>query len=194
MGIPPLQIIPLALTALRAVLGPVVLATAFLRPNTNTFAACLILALLSDYFDGVIARHLGVATPALRRMDSIADSIFYVSALASAWHLHADILRPHILPLAFLICLELLRYGFDYRKFGKEASYHMWSSKIWGLTLFIGFYGLLVYGNAGWPVSLAIWVGVFADLEGLAISAVLTRWKTDVPTLVHAIRLRRAEA
>ena len=194
MNFPPLQVIPLALTALRAALGPMFLAVAFLRPNTDAFATCLILALLSDYFDGVIARQLGVATPSLRRMDSIADSIFYISALISAWHLHANILQPHAWPLLALIFLELVRYAFDYRKFGKEASYHMWSSKIWGLTLFIAFYSVMVYGNAGWPVSLAIWVGVIADVEGLAISTVLRQWRTDVPTLVHAIRLRRIEA
>ena len=182
--------VPLALTALRAALGPVVVALAFMYPNRAAFAACLALAILSDYFDGVIARRLGVATPALRRMDSIADSIFYVSALVSAWHLHSDLLQQHVFALAILLALELFRYAFDYRKFGREASYHMWSSKFWGLTLFIAFYGLLVHGNGGWPLTLAIYVGIVADLEGLAISVVLPTWQTDVLTLFHALKCR----
>ena len=190
MRSPVLNHLPLALTALRAGLGPTVVAIAYLFPSGPAFAVCLILAFLSDYFDGVIARRLGVATPNLRRMDSIADSVFYVSALISAWHLHADLLHAYLAPLSLLLAVELLRYAVDYRKFGKEASYHMWSSKLWGLTLFVGFYALLVHQHSGWPVALAIWMGVAADIEGLAISIVLPRWKTDVPTLFHAIRLR----
>jgi len=194
MRFSPLHHIPLALTALRAVLGPVVAILAFWRPDLYAFAVCLILAFLSDYFDGVIARHLGVSTPNLRRLDSLADSVFYISALLAAWHLHADLLRQYATPMAVLLALELLRYAFDYWKFGREASYHMWSSKFWGLTLFGGFYALLVHGNGEWPVALAIYVGIAADLEGLAISLVLGEWKTDVPTLFHAFKLRKAQS
>jgi phosphatidylglycerophosphate synthase len=189
-----LRHIPVGLTALRAALGPVVGAFAVLRPMPVAFAVCLVLALLSDYFDGVIARKLGVATPSLRRMDSIADSLFYLCAFFAAWRLHSGLLRPYLLPLALLVAIELARYVYDFRKFGKEASYHMWSSKLWGVALFVGFYAVLVYGHGGWPVSLAIYVGIAADVEGLAISVTLRKWRTDVPTLFHALNSRDGEA
>ena len=182
--------IPLALTVLRAALGPVVVLLALLWPNPAAFAVCLTLAFLSDYFDGVIARRLGVATPPLRRLDSIADTVFYVSALFAAWYLRAALLRPYLPALLALATLEVARYAFDFLKFGREASYHMWSSKLWGITLVIAFYAMLVYGRAGWPVALAIYMGIAADLEGLAISSVLREWKTDVRTIFHALELR----
>ena len=182
--------IPLALTALRAALGPVVVLLALFQPNAVAFAVCLTLAFLSDYFDGVIARRLGVATPSVRRLDSIADTVFYISALLAAWSLHSTILRPYLPALLVLAALEVARYAFDFRKFGKEASYHMWSSKLWGITLVVAFYALLVFGRAGLPVTLAVYVGVAADLEGLAISSVLPRWRTDVPTIFHALSVR----
>lgn len=186
-----LRHIPITLTALRAALGPVVLLLAFLHPLPTVFAVCLVTALISDYFDGVIARRLGVATPNLRRLDSTADSIFYVCALLAAWHLHSALLEPYLLPMGCLAILEISRYIYDLRKFGKEASYHMWSSKLWGLALFCGFFAILVNGRAGWPVAAAIYLGIAADLEGLAISAVLRNWKSDVPTLFHALRLAK---
>lgn len=182
------------LTLLRGVLGPVLLVTALVAPKPSVFAGCLIGALVSDYFDGVIARRLGVATPGLRRLDSIADSIFYVCALIAAWHLYAPLLMPYLGAVAVLLALEGIRYVFDWRKFGKEASYHMWSSKLWGLALFAGFYALLVHEHVGWPVALAIGLGILADLEGLAISMALPYWKNDVPTFFHALRLRRDAA
>jgi CDP-diacylglycerol--glycerol-3-phosphate 3-phosphatidyltransferase len=69
----------------------------------------------------------------------------------------------------------------------------MWSSKLWGVVLFVGFFALLALDIAGWPVSVAIYVGIVADFEGLAISIVLQDWKTDVPTIVHAFRLTSVE-
>jgi len=119
----------------------------------------------------------------VRRLGSLADSVFYVAALCAAWHLHPDAIRA-----------PLTRYAVDLRKFGKEARYHMGSSKLWGVALFAGFLVLLAFGAARGFVPVAIWVGVLADLEGLAISFVLREWRTDVPTLWHALRWRGASA
>ena len=182
--------VPLALTALRAALAPVVVGLALAWPVPWAFGACLAAAFVSDVFDGIVARRLGVATPGLRRLDSLADSVFYVAALFAAWHLHPDALRAQGPALALLGALELTRYAVDLRKFGKEASYHMWSSKLWGLALFAGFLALLVGGDDGVAVTAAIVLGIVADLEGLAISCTLKTWKSDVPSIVHALRLR----
>jgi CDP-diacylglycerol--glycerol-3-phosphate 3-phosphatidyltransferase len=182
--------VPLALTALRASLAPVVVALALAWPAPWAFGACLFAAFVSDVFDGIVARRLGVATPGLRRLDSLADSVFYLAALFAAWHLHADAIRAQAAPLAVLAVLEIARYAFDLRKFGKEASYHMWSSKLWGVALFAAFVALLVFGEDRVAVPVAIWIGVAADLEGLAISATLREWRTDVPTIWHARRGR----
>ena len=184
--------IPLALTLLRALLAPVVVALAIWWPLPAAFGACLLIAFLSDYFDGVIARRLGVATPNLRRLDSLADSIFCLAAVIAAWHLHQQVISDHAGALLVLLALEVTRYVFDLLKFRREASYHMWSSKLWGLALFVGFFDLLALGGTGWPVALAIYVGIVADLEGLAISCLLREWRADVPSVVHALQLRRA--
>jgi len=183
--------VPFLLTALRAALAPVMIMLALNPPASAGFAICLIVALLSDIFDGKIARRLGIATPNLRRLDSIADSIFYAAATWCLWLLHPDIITDNLPALILLLALELTRYLFDFIKFRKEASYHMWSSKLWGLCLFAGFFCALVFGTTGWPVYLAIYCGLLADCEGLLISAILPRWKNDVPTFVHALRIRR---
>lgn len=184
--------IPLALTLLRAALAPVLVVLALVWPSPVAFGICLIVGFLSDVFDGIIARRLGVATPNLRRLDSVADSAFYIGAMFAAWHLHEARVREYLGPLAVLLLLEVVRYLFDYAKFRREASYHMWSSKFWGLALFAGFLSLLAFGTGGWPVALAIYAGIVADIEGLAISATLRHWKNDVPSIVHALGIRRA--
>ena len=182
--------LPLALTALRVVLAPIIVLLAIMQPSPIAFGVCLIIAFLSDVFDGIFARRLNVATPNLRRLDSIADSIFYLCATFAAWKLYPTVITEHMLALILLGALEAARYIFDLRKFGREASYHMWSSKLWGVALFAGFFSLLALGASGIAVSAAIYIGIIADIEGLAISVILTEWKTDVPSFIHAIRLR----
>lgn len=184
--------IPVSLTLLRALLAPVVLVAAWRRPDPALFGACLVVAFLSDVFDGIIARRLGVATATVRRLDSMADTLFYVSVAAAAWHLHPAFIRAHAAAIAVLSCVELLRYAFDYLKFRREAAYHMWSSKAWGVCLFTGCFALLALGHAGALAALPIYVGIVADLEGLAISAILREWRADVPSFVHALGIRRA--
>lgn len=189
----PLHRLPLLLVLLRAALAPVLVALALFHPSGAAFAACLVAALVSDYFDGVIARRLGIATAGLRRLDSAADTLFYVGAAFAAWHLQPAAIAARWAPILLLVALELFRYVLDLAKFRKEASYHMWSSKLWGLSLFAGFLSLLAFRSDNGSVDLMVWLGIAADIEGIAISLVLRRWQTDVPTLFHAIRLRGQE-
>jgi phosphatidylglycerophosphate synthase len=186
--------VPFALTTLRVVLAPLIVALAWWWPNPAAFVASLTAAFLSDVFDGVIARRLGIATPALRRYDSAADTFFYGACVIAAWHLHRDVLVAHRVGLVVLLALELTRHVVDFARFRREASYHLWTSKAWGLALFVGFVDLLAFGADGWPVACAIAFGIVADVEGLAVSLTLRQWKNDVPTWFHARRLREAES
>lgn len=176
------------LTALRLALAPLVALLTFFAPYPSLFAVCLTVAFLSDVFDGIIARRLGVATPNLRRFDSAADTAFYAACLLAAWHLYPSAIVERWVALCVLVSLELMRYAYDFAKFRREASYHMWSSKLWGLCLFAGFVSLLVFGVQGVAVSLAIYMGIVANSEGLAISVILPRWQSDVPSFVHALK------
>jgi phosphatidylglycerophosphate synthase len=187
------EAVPRLLSLLRAALGPVVVLLAYFWSNPAAFAACLTAAFLSDVFDGVVARRLGIATASLRRLDSIADSIFYFSALWAVWVLHPEAISKNLHVLGALLLLESARYAYDFWKFRREASYHMWSSKLWGIALFCGFFAVLVFGNDGFPVSAAIVMGIVADVEGLLISMTLRSWRHDVPTIFHAMKLRAGE-
>lgn len=180
--------IPLALTLLRAPLGPAVLVASIYDPNRILFGWCLTLAFLSDIFDGVIARRLNVVTPGLRRLDSVVDTVFYACVALAGWRLHPAAIEAHATSIVVLIALEITRYVVDWVKFRRVASYHMWSSKLWGLLLFIAFFALLVLARAGWTLSAAIYAGIAADIEGLAVSCILRESRTDVASIVHALR------
>lgn len=187
-----LRLLPLSLTALRAALAPALLVISYRGGSHLAFGLCLTAAFLSDVFDGILARRLGVATSSLRRLDSATDSLFYLIALYCVWHLHREALLSRAGPILTLAALEAIRYAFDWAKFRREASYHMWSSKLWGVALFVAFFSLLALGSDNATMDMAIYIGIGADIEGLAISLVLHTWQADVPTLIHAVRRRGA--
>lgn len=183
--------LPLALTTIRVVLAPLVLLWAWNGRAELPYVLCLITAFVTDYFDGVVARRLGVATAAVRRYDGAADIIFYLSAFTAVWLVYPEVVRQHWLGIALVVGLEIVRVGFDLLKFRKEASYHMWSAKAWNITLFAALVGLMGFGSSGWLFQLAIVVGIATNLEALAASILLPTWTHDVPTVYHAYRLRQ---
>lgn len=173
-------------------LAPALLVISWHGGSHLAFGLCLVTAFLSDVFDGILARRLGVATPGLRRLDSLVDSLFYFCALYCVWQLHPAALLSRMPALLALAGLEAARYGLDWLKFRREASYHMWSSKLWGIALFVAFFHLLARGSDSAATGVAIYLGIVADLEGLTISCVLDEWRSDIPTLIHALMQRRA--
>jgi phosphatidylserine synthase len=156
------------------------------------FAIAVLIAFMSDVYDGVIARGLGVATPQLRHLDSRVDLVFYATAAWVVWRLHPEVVRTYAVPGLVVIVLDLLRYAFDFKKFGRDAAYHAWSSKLWGLVLAAALVMLLGFGLVKPLVPLAVALGLIAQVEGLLISIVLPRWTHDVPTVIHARRIRNS--
>src|SRR5260370_18689770 len=73
--------LPWAMTIFRAALGPGIVLISLAWQSGLLLAACIVLALLSDIFDGVLARRWHVVTGLLRRCDTIADTIFYAGVI-----------------------------------------------------------------------------------------------------------------
>jgi phosphatidylglycerophosphate synthase len=186
--------VPVTLTTLRLVLGPVVLLLAWDSFSGKWIAGCTLIAIISDIYDGVIARRLHIDTESLRRYDSVADTVFYVAIAWAAWRLHPGAIQENAAILIGLFAVEILRYVFDFAKFQREASYHMYSSKLWGLVLGAATIALFAFSASGWLLRAALLLGIVCNLEGLIISMVLPRWTHDVPSLTHALRLRRSQA
>jgi CDP-diacylglycerol--glycerol-3-phosphate 3-phosphatidyltransferase len=51
--------------------------------------------------------------------------------------------------------------------------------------------GLLGFGLDNWLLDVAIAWGIICNLEGFAMTLVLPKWRRDILTLGHALRMRR---
>jgi phosphatidylglycerophosphate synthase len=149
-----------------------------------------VVAFASDYFDGVVARALKVVTRRLRQADSLVDTAFYVVLAAATETLHPEVLRRHATALA--VCLGTLAawYLLDAIRWRAVAGFHSWSAKLFAGTLGLWAIGQYGFGAAGPLLVVACAAGTLSHLEGIAISLVLRRHVADVPTVVHALRLR----
>jgi len=176
---------------LRLLLAPVLVWLVYASAPGIVFSAVILTAFVSDYFDGVIARRVGVATAELRHFDSRADLVFYATAAWTVWRLHPDVVRSIAVPGAIVIGLDIVRHVFDFIKFGKDAAYHAWSSKVWGLSLALALVLLMGFGVVQPFVGITVALGLIAQVEGLLISVVLPVWTHDVPTLLRALEVRK---
>ena len=182
---------PIGLTVLRVLLAPVMVWMVYAGAPGIAFSAVILTAFVSDYFDGVVARKVGVASVELRQFDSRADLVFYATAAWAVWRLHPQAVKAVAIPALVVIGLDVVRHVLDVAKFGKDVAYHAWSSKVWGLSLALALVLLMGFGIVQPFVWITIVLGLIAQLEGLLISIVLPVWTHDVPTLSRAIRIRR---
>lgn len=185
--------IPGALVAFRALVSPLLVWDAWDGKVTGWFLAGFITAFLSDVFDGLIARHLGVSTARLRYADTRADIALYLAVLVSAWLTHRPALRALGWPFAVLLASTIASWGVDLLKYRRLSSYHPWSAKVWGVTLAIAIVALFGWDYTGWAMWLTVVVGVLSNLDCIAMTLVLPRWTHDVKSILHALRLHAAD-
>ena len=185
--------IPALLIGFRALAALAVLPLGGLGYST-ALAALILLATLSDIFDGIITRRAGVSTVALRRANSIVDLVFWLSAAAALC-----LLRPHVMSanapvLALAIGAEILLQGISLLRFGRMTATHARSAKFFGLCLLIRFMMVALGGNG----AIAFWiVGIgtaVSALDGLAILLLLRQWEADISSAWAAWQLRQGKA
>jgi len=181
---------PQLLIAFRAFCGPALFVLACFRFSGWTLALVLGAGVVSDIFDGVLARRRGTATPALRMADTIVDTIFYTAAGISLAVAVPGAYDDGWIPLILLIAVHVSRTTFEMIKYGRVASYHMWSSKLLGILLALALGIAFVRESPTFMLAVALWLGVLNELEGFAASAILPAWRCDVPSLLHALRGR----
>lgn len=185
--------IPVMLIAFRLMLAPVILFMAYYYRDAGKPLILLLmyLGLISDIFDGIIARNLNVSSVSLRRMDSQTDMIFWVSIGVSTWMLYPDLIRSNAIPITIIFIMEGLCYAISIIRFGKETCTHAFLSKMWGITLLIAFTSLIGFSHAGIPFSSAIVLGLISHVDRILITLILPAWTHDIPSAYHAYLVRK---
>lgn len=152
--------LPPLLIGLRFVLGPLLWLDAADGAPTPWFLAGFSLAMLTDIFDGIIARRTGRVTARLREADGWTDVWFYAWIAASAWQSHRATVLALAWPLLTTLAAQVLAWGVDVAKYRRVSNYHTYLGKAWGLTLMLAVAALFGFNTGGVFLRLAVIVGI----------------------------------
>ena len=183
--------LPFALTTLRLLLGPVALACAFADVARWIFLPILILGTLSDIFDGILARRFGVATPALRRYDSITDVIYYLFILGALWRLCHDVVMHNLWAVVVILASEAGSILVCAVKFGQYPATHSWLAKFYGLCLLGGLIALLAFAAGDRAVLALAGVAAVTNAEIILLHLLAQTPPVDVPSVFHWWKRRK---
>lgn len=187
--------IPYLLIFTRLLLGPIMILFTYhqIENIRLLLIAFIFFGLLTDIFDGIIARKNNVSTEKMRRLDSQTDLVFWLCTGWCAWLLNPEIIIENKNVIIILFLMEGLTYIFSFLKFGKETCTHALLSKLWCITLFAAFVSIIGFGYGGYFLATTIFFGIIGHLDVYLIIYFLPKWTHDVPSCYHAYLIKQGK-
>ena len=183
--------LPIGLVVFRFVAGPVLWWDAWHGRVSRPFWPILFsLAVLSDVLDGWVARRYGVDTQWLREADSRVDTCLYVFVGLSMWCAYPETLARWTFPLSAMAASHLLQWGTALFKFGKLASYHSVTAKLWGVSLGVATGFLFAFSFEPFLWGPAV-LGIVDNIHEIYMTCVLSEWTHDVWDIRAAWKLEK---
>jgi phosphatidylglycerophosphate synthase len=190
-----LKNIPIALIYSRIFIGAAIVLLAFYKPGhyVSAIISLIFIGLLTDIFDGIIARQLKISTTKMRRLDSNIDMVFWLCVIWASYILSPAFYHTNFIALAILIGTELACYVLSYIKFKKEVATHALSAKAWALLIFATLIQIIATSTSGTLFMVCFYWGIISRLEIIAMLIVIKKWTNDIPTLYHAFKIRKGK-
>lgn len=173
--------LPFAFIVFRLLVSPVMIWIAYSRhTDAGVWLAILLIAgMLSDVFDGIIARRLNMSTEKLRKWDSNVDVVFLVSSIISAWMFAPVLVAEKAAYIWSIVGCELLMYAISLLRFRKLPSNHAYSAKLFAVWICISLTLLFATGDWSRVFYVMYGFGVLSYLDNLLILVLLREYKVD---------------
>ena len=186
---------PYVLIYLRLILGLMIIPLSYFKVDNYVGISIVFLSigLLSDVFDGIIARKLNISTVKLRRLDSSIDVVFFLSFAVATYLQCPDYFALRSTELIIIVALEALTYLVCFIKFKKEIATHSIGAKIWTILMFATLVEIIFTCHSSYLFYIFFIVGIITRLEIVAIILVLKKWTNDVPSIFDAINFRKGK-
>ncbi|HTO65359.1 MAG TPA: CDP-alcohol phosphatidyltransferase family protein [Bradyrhizobium sp.] len=182
--------IPNALSLYRLVMAPAIAGLAF-ADRERLFAILIVVSLLTDILDGLIARICHLQTRFGARLDSIADDATYVAALIGVFIFKRDEIGPHMPYLYLFIVMVALTTIVPLIKFGQTPSFHLYSFRIGGYLQGFFLTYLFVFGFQVHFYYVALSFGMLACAEVIAVTLIVHAPISNARGLYWILRERR---
>jgi cardiolipin synthase len=184
--------IPNLITSYRLLVFPLILYFAISGKET-LFAIFLVINLITDAIDGLVARMFKMETEIGAKMDAFADNLTYLLAFTGILVFKLGEIRPYLISFYIFMGFLVSTVIFSLIKFRKFPSFHLYTTKIGGyiqgafiISLFtIGFIAPFYYFTIIW--------GIIGALEHIAIQLMIPEMRSNVKGLYWVLRERTSE-
>lgn len=182
--------IPNILSGYRLLSFPFLLYLA-LTSREDLFALLLVINLITDVLDGLIARAFNLQTEFGARLDSLADLGTYILAFLGISLFKSEIFTNY--PISFytfiglFICSNLLSLF----KFGKLPCLHLYSWKIGGYIQGLFFLVLFTHGLVEFLYYFMVFYGIIAFCEHIAVQLIISDMLPNAKGLYWVLKERR---
>jgi CDP-diacylglycerol--glycerol-3-phosphate 3-phosphatidyltransferase len=183
--------VPNILCLVRLVGSGVLVVIAWAGWHWIAFGLVLVL-LATDWLDGKIAVRFDLRSSLGAKLDTIADTTLYSCVVLTLLLLRPSVIQDNAAWIAATGVSYVLAVVVSFVKFRRWPSYHAYSAKLtWAAaaTAIV----LAFLDVADWPVRVAAALATLGNLESVAITLALRRHEVDVPSILHALLLRRGQ-
>jgi cardiolipin synthase (CMP-forming) len=181
--------IPNILTFYRIITFPVILWLA-VSGFERLFAIMLIINLLTDVLDGLLARLLHQQSEFGARLDSIADIGSYILAVTGIFIFKADEFAPHLTSFLVFLSLFIAAIMLSLIRFGRFPSLHLYSWKIGGYIQ--GAFLIVLFANDFFTEFYYIMIcwGMLSFIEHIIIQLIIPEMKSNQKGLYWVLKNR----
>ena len=180
---------PNILSGLRIALTPAVL-TAAMAGSKPWFLVLLAASLTTDALDGFLARRWNAFSEFGRKLDSAADYIVMIVGLSGIAMLWPDIVHRELPWIVAGLGAFFAAMVYGLVRLGRPLCYHTWGAKIGTMACALSMIPLLAEWTA-LPFHVVISFQVLVGVEEMLIAFLIPSHVGEVPTLWHAVQLRR---
>lgn len=177
-----LKRVPNFLSGYRLAVLPVIIGAIF-TGHRDLFFVLLMVSLVTDILDGLIARAFRLETELGAFLDSTADMGTYLSAVLGFVLLEKHFIQVHNLLFIALVCCYLLPQVTAFIRFGRNTSYHLYSNKITGYVQ--GIFVLLYYLEKAPDIYFYFMIvfSCLAYLESFVITLFIPKLRSNVKSI-----------
>ena len=181
--------IPNILSFYRLLSFPFVLFFA-LHNNEGVFVVLLVINLITDALDGIIARAFKLETEFGAKLDAYADIGMYITAIIGVVMFKWSDLSPHYKSLAIFVIVFVLPKIISFYRFRKLPSLHLYSSKVGGYMQGAFFFVLFVSGFNTAFYHTVVTFGILTFIEQIIVLLITPDIKSNVKGLYWVLKDR----
>ncbi|MAD57281.1 MAG: hypothetical protein CMK44_01730 [Porticoccus sp.] len=182
---------PNVISSIRVALSPVLLFLA-IQQKENLFLWILAASLITDFFDGYLARHLKQVTKFGAKLDSWADLITYSVMLFGLLLLWPATFNSEVIFLLIAFSSWIVPLLVCQSRFGRFPAYHTLAAKTTAILIAPAYFIAVIFGNTIFLRGVLLFY-IWVALEQVIITSILPRWQSNIAGFWVAASIARNE-